>query len=364
MPHRWLNATSLVFAAIIALVVLWIGSGMVGREDAPPASPAQMQLPTVAASWSEAEQVGLEFVLYGEVRPAEIATLRARVQGIVEEIVPAGTAVSAGQTIGRLSIDDREARLARAQAQVAAAERDYSAAQQLADRDIATDAEARTLFAQLEAARAELRAVELELTYTQLTVLRDGIVNRLFAEAGAFVAAGGEVAEIVDNDPLVAVVQVQQGNIGAVRAGMPAKVRFIGGQTVEGEITFISPIADAGTRTFRVEVEIANPDRALPAGLSAEVVIPHEEVMAQRLSPALGRLDAEGRLGVFLVGEDNRIAFAPVEVVRADAGGIWVTGLPERARIVTISQGALTDGQEVEVREAPPGDVVQADARE
>lgn len=356
---RWLNATTFVFLAIIALVTLWIGSGFLGRDEATradgeAAEEATQALPAVAASWSEAEEIVRELTLYGDVRPAQIATLRARVQGVVEEIVSAGTQVEAGEVVGRLSTDDREARLARAEAQLAAAQRDYDAARQLADQDISPEAEAQTRFAQLEAARAELRAVELEITYTRLTAPSGGIVNEVFADVGALVAAGGEVAEIVDNDPLVAVVQVQQGSIGNVRSGMPARVRFIGGGTAEGAISFVSPVASAETRTFRVEVEIANPDGAWPSGMSAEVVIPYETVAAHRLSPALGRLDSEGRLGVHLVDEEDRITFAPIEVVGAEAGGIWATGLPERARVVTISQGALTPGQPVQVRETPP----------
>ena len=356
---RWLNATTLVFLAIIALVTLWIGSGFWGRDEAAPANGAAAEeagqgLPAVAASWSEAEEIVRELTLYGEVRPAQIATLRARVQGVVEEIVSAGTQVEAGEVVGRLSTDDREARLARAEAQLAAAQRDYDAARQLADQDISPEAEAQTRFAQLEAARAELRAVELEITYTRLTAPSGGIVNEVFADVGALVAAGGEVAEIVDNDPLVAVVQVQQGSIGNVRSGMPARVRFIGGGTAEGAISFVSPVASAETRTFRVEVEIANADGAWPSGTSAEVVIPYATVAAHRLSPALGRLDAEGRLGVHLVDADDRITFAPIEVGGAEAGGIWATGLPERARVVTISQGALVPGQQVHVRDTPP----------
>ncbi|MFN3662213.1 efflux RND transporter periplasmic adaptor subunit [Yoonia sp.] len=353
---RWLNATTLVFVAIVALVVVWIGSGFLsGDETAQDETvPPTAGLPSVAASWSDAEETVREITLYGEVRPAQISTLRARVQGIVEEIAPAGTEVEAGQIVGRLSADDREAQLARAEAQLAAAQSDYNAARQLADRDITPEAEAQTRFAQLQAARAELRAVELEITYTQLAAPGDGIVNELYADVGALVTAGGEVAEIVDNDPLVAVVQVQQGSIGDVRAGMPARVRFIGGGTAEGAISFVAPVASAETRTFRVEVEINNPEGALPSGLSAEVVIPYDTVAAHRLSPALGLLDSEGRLGVHLVDDEDRIVFAPIVVVEAEAGGIWATGLPKRARIVTISQGALAQGQQVEVRETPP----------
>lgn len=350
---RFLNATTLVFLGIVAVVALWIGSGMIGREE--PAAPERSEVPqpTVAASMSHAEMVTRELVLYGDVEPVQVSILRARVAGVVEDIATQGARVTAGAQLGQLSTDDRMARLARSEAQLAAAQSDYNAARQLADREIGSETDAQTRLAQLQAARAELRAIELEIGNTTLQAPISGTISRIIADIGSFVSPGGEVLEIVNNDPLIAVVNVQQSEVANLRTGMEAQVRFIGGDTREGQVRFISPIADAATRTFRVEVEIANPDGAIPAGLSAEVAIPFATVSAHRVSAALGRLGEDGRIGIHIVDDDNTIRFVPIEVVRARSDGIWVTGLPDEARIVTISQGSLAPGQEVTVRETP-----------
>ena len=350
---RYLNATTFVFLVFIALVVVWIGSGMITREAIAPPERPEPAMPTVAASWSEAEEIVRELVLYGDVEPAQVATLRARTDGIVEKVVSQGTRVESGDVLAQLSSDDREARLARSEAQLAAAERDYRAAEQLAERGVGPEAEAQARLAQLEAARAELRAIELEIGNTTLRAPISGAVNQVIAETGAYVSPGGEVLEIVDNDPLIAVVHVQQAQIPNVREGAAARVKFIGGDQKDGRVRFLSPIADAATRTFRVEIEIGNPDRELPAGLSAEVTIPFEAVPAHRVSAALGRLDEQGRIGLHILDEEDRIQFAPIEIIRARADGVWVSGLPERARIVTISQGTLRPGQQVQVQETP-----------
>lgn len=355
MPGRFFNATTLVFAVIVVMVVLWIGSGMIGRESPAQAERAAPPMPRIAASVSDAQEITRELVLYGDVEPVQVATVRARTDGIVEEIVPQGTAVTTGEEIARLSADDREARLARGEAQLASAQRDYDSAVQLFQRNVGPEADVQNRLAQLEAARADLRAIELEIANTILNAPVDGVVNRIIADIGAFVSVGGEVVEIVDNDPLLAVVHVQQGAISRVRSGLPAHVSFIGGEEREGTVRFVSTIADAATRTFRVEVEITNPEGNLPSGISAEVVIPIETVLAHKVSSALGRLDEQGRLGVHLVDEDDRIEFVPIGIARADADGVWVTGLPEQARIVTISQGTLSPGQLVEVEETPEG---------
>ena len=354
LQARLTDPTTLVFTAIIVLVVGWIGSGMIGREPPAPADPPPARLQSVAASWSEAEPVIRRLVLYGDVQPNQIATLRARTDGIVEEVVSTGTRVESGEVLGQLSVDDREVRLARARAQVASAQREHQATQRLVERNHATQSEAQARLAELEAARAELRGIELEIENTTLRAPVSGVINRVFAELGAYVSLGGEVLEVIDNDPLVAVVHVPQGAVARIQPDMAAQVNFIGAETREGQVRFVAPLADAQTRTFRVEVEVDNSERPLPSGLSAEVMIPTDTVEAHRISAAQVRLDAEGEIGLHIVDEQDRIVFAPIEVVNARADGIWVSGLPERVRIVTISQGTLAPGQQVQVRETPP----------
>lgn len=352
MTSKFLNSSTIVFAAIILLVAVWIASGMIGREEEETAAPPR-PAPVVAVGWSEARPVDRALAFYGEVQPTQVAMLRSRADGLIERVAEQGTAVEEGEDLAQLTTDDREARLARGQAQVASAQRSYDAARQLAERGVGPGSDVQSRLAELEAARAELRAIELEIENTTLRAPISGVINRIIAEVGAYVAPGGEVLEIVDNDPLVAVVQVQQSEIVNVRRGMPARVSFIGGRDTQGEVSFVSPLADAATRTFRVEVEVPNPQGEVPAGISAEVVISTAMVEAHHISTALVRLDERGRLGLYVVGEDNIIRFKPIETVMADASGIWVTGLEPRERLVTISQGSVPVGEVVEVRDTP-----------
>ena len=353
MKSKLINPATVVFIATILLVAAWIASGMIGRDDTP-APAAERSPPVVAASWSEARPVGQELSLYGEVVPTQVASVRSRTDGLVESVSPQGTRVEEGDVLAQLSTDDREARLARAEAQVASARRAAEAAQQLADRGVGPQSDVQARQAELEAARAELRAIQLEIENTTLRAPIAGVINRVIADIGAYVSPGGEVLEIVDNDPLIAVVQVQQSQIVNVRAGMPARIRFIGGEETQGEVRFVSPLADAATRTFRVEIEVPNPEGEVPAGISVEAMLVTRTVEAHHISTALVRLDEQGRLGLNAVDEDDRIVFKPVDIVMADSSGIWVAGLASRERLVTISQGAIAAGERVEVRETPP----------
>lgn len=353
MKSRFLDPSVLTFAAIVAVITIWIASGMLGRESGAPVSEREHPVPVVAASWSEAVPVDQQMSLYGEVEPTQVVTLRSRTEGIVESVVSQGVIVSPGQELAQLSTDDREARLARSQAQLANAQRSFDAAQRLAERGVGPEADVQSRLAEVEAARAELRAIELEIENTTLRSPISGTVNRIISDVGAYVSLGGEILEIVDNDPLIAVIQVQQSQITNIRPNMPARVSFIGGDETEGRVVFVSPLADAATRTFRVEVEVPNPDGAVPAGLSAEVTLITRTVDAHHISSALLRLDEQGRLGLYVVGENEEVAFRQVDIVMADSSGIWASGLGERERLITISQGGIGAGEKVEVQETP-----------
>jgi membrane fusion protein, multidrug efflux system len=351
---RFFNASVLVFAVVIALVVTWIASGVLSREEPQPVVQRERAPTSVAAGWSEAERIERILSLYGDLEPQQVVTVRARTNGIVEEVaVQRGSFVNPGDRLAQLSLDDRPARLARAEAELATAERDFDAAVELLERGTGTRAAEQAARSRFEAARSALVAIEQEIENTELTAPIEGTVNRIIADVGTVVTVGGEMIEIVDNDPLIGVVQVPQYAVARLTIGGPARVEIAGREVREGVIRFIAPIADAATRTFRVEIEVANPDRDLPAGLSVSVRIPTEEVIAHKVSPALATLDEEGQVGLQAVDENDRVVFYPVEIVRAEAGGVWVSGLPERVRLITIREGPVSEGQQVLVRESP-----------
>jgi len=128
---------------------------------------------------------------------------------------------------------------------------------------------------------------------------------------------------------------------------MPASARLATGQTVEGRIRFIGSTADPATRTFRIEIEIPNADRAVKDGVTAEIAIPLKPVTAHRFSPAILTLDDKGTIGVRTVGADDVVAFVPVEIVASDEGGVWVTGLPPSPAVITVGHEYVVAGQKV-----------------
>ncbi|WP_018878556.1 efflux RND transporter periplasmic adaptor subunit [Thioalkalivibrio sp. ALE28] len=345
------QARVLIALGILLLVILWIASGMFGREADEAPRAAEPQPMAVAVTALEAEPVERLLVLQGRVEPDLRVLVRAETAGQVAEWeVARGERVAADAPLARLRMDDRQARRRQAIARLRGAESEFEAAQRLHDQGHVSRTQLEAREAEREAARAELEAIELDIRNTRIIAPVAGVVNQRLAERGDFVARGDPVAEIVDNDPLLAVVHVPQHQIGRVESGQAARIRFLDGRRAEGEVRFVSRVAEAGTQTFRVEVEVPNADEALPSGISAGVEIPTETVAAHKLSPAWMGLDDSGRVGVKTVDDDDRVVFHAVEVIRAATDGVWVTGLPERARVITIGHGFVTPGETVQPR--------------
>jgi multidrug efflux system membrane fusion protein len=59
-------------------------------------------------------------------------------------------------------------------------------------------------------------------------------------------------------------------------------------------------------------------------------------------------LNDDGQLGVRIV-EDGLVRFVPVRMLRDTANGVWLSGLPEVADVITVGQEFVTDGVAVQV---------------
>lgn len=341
----------LVAGAIALAVIAWMASGLLGGDDAAdPGGGAAVdgaEAFAVEVATVTAEPITRRVVAQGQVVPERAATLRARTAGQVEAVAAEpGRRVAQGTVLVRLGLDDREARLREAEALLAQRRAEFEAAQRLGESGFQAQLRLDEARAALASAQAAVERMRQDIDYTRVAAPFEGTVDQRLVDVGDFVSVGDPLVTLVDNDPLTAVAHLSQGHFDAVRVGGAARVTLVSGAVRDGRLTAVAPRADEASRTFRVEVEVPNPD-GVPANTSARIEIPLGEVRAQRLSPALLALDGDGRLGVKTVGDDDRVAFVPVEIVRSDARGVWVTGLPGQARVITVGGGFVSPGDRV-----------------
>ncbi|MEZ5670051.1 MAG: efflux RND transporter periplasmic adaptor subunit [Alphaproteobacteria bacterium] len=352
---------SLIFAGVLAVgAVAWIGSGVLmggPAETAPTGAfateadgaanePAPFR---VRVADMVAEPYVEEVALLGHTAANRSVTIGAEIAGTVAEIlVEEGAAVAAGTPLARLSTYDLEAQVEQARALLEQRRIEYNAAAQLSQSGYSARTQVATARANLNAAEAQVTAWQQQLDKTTITAPFDGLVNSVDVELGSYVREGDQVAMLVDLDPIVVVVHVTERQIGEVHVGAVASVRLITGVEADGVIRYVSAMADPSTRTFKVEIEIPNPDGSIIDGLTADVRIAGRQIMAHRISPAVIALADDGTIGVRIVAEGNTVAFVPIALLGDTTDGLWVAGLPEKVTLITVGQEYVSSGQVVE----------------
>lgn len=344
----------LVAVGIVIAVSLWMLSGLGSEPVAESggvnagAAPAGT-LPQVRVSEHRAREISREIRISGRTEPDRRIEVRAEAEGRVSRILAArGEVLAAGALVLELDGRDREARLAEATSLVAQRELEFSAQQNLRGRNFTTDVQIAEAQARLESAKAARKRIELEIANSRIVAPFAGVVQERAVEIGDFVRVGDSVAEFVDLDPIVVTGNVNEREIGYLEVGSSGLAVLVDGTEVEGEVRYVSRVADAATRTFQVELAIPNPGHELRAGITAQLRLRADSVRVHTISAALLSLADDGTVGVKIVDELRRVRFYPVQIVGSDQDGLHVTGLPDSIRLITVGQGFVTEGQEVE----------------
>ena len=347
--------TSYLIAAGIALAISgWLASGQLdaGRNAPEPTVAAarsdSARLPTVRVRELVAEPVDLVIVVNGKTAPARAVAIRAETDGRVVELgAERGESVEAGGLLVRIDARERAAMLEQAEAALRMREIEYDAARQLGAKGFQSETKVAEAEANLEAARAALKQARIQLDHTEIRAPFDGVLETRPVELGDFVDVGDEVATIIDQDPFLVAGQVSESKVGHFAVGMTGSATLVSGQTVEGRLRYIGSRADPATRTFTLELEVPNEGGRFAAGASAELRIVYDQALAHRVPASILALSDEGVVGVKTVDGDNQVVFQPAEIIRADGDALWIAGLPERVRAITVGQGFVRAGDEV-----------------
>ncbi len=338
-----------VAGGLAVAIIGWMGSGYI-LPSADPAQtstkPAAPKPVTVAVRRLVAESVEQVFVAEGQALPDRDTMIRAETSGqIAELLVDKGAVLEAGQVIARFDTDARTSDLARATEELSRARREFDNATSLVERGVATADRVAQARADLASAEAGVSAAEQAIENTEVRAPFAGRLETLEIDTREFISTGADIGRIVDNTPLTIRIQIPQQSLSDIKTGLPADVSFITGAVATGTVTFVGTSADTETRTFLAEVEVPNEGGDVPAGISARLRIPTGSATAHFVSPAILSLDTGGTLGIKTVNDSDVVEFHEITIVRAQTDGIWVAGLPDEARIISIGQGFVNDGE-------------------
>ena len=180
-----------------------------------------------------------------------------------------------------------------------------------------------------------------------------GVVGKAFLDKGEnILAQSTPVALVVDTREAVVRIDIPEQDIPYVSKGCPASLKLDSypGEVFIGEVSKISEVLDAATRTLNVEIIIANSDNKLKSGMFARIDILAGKRQRVLALPQDALSKEDGSYYVFVV-EADKAKKVKVEIGISNDKVEILKGLEENQKVIVFGQQGLRDGAVVKVIE-------------
>ncbi|MCA8904617.1 MAG: efflux RND transporter periplasmic adaptor subunit [Hyphomonas sp.] len=186
-----------------------------------------------------------------------------------------GDRVTKGKTLLSLAQGEQAALVDAAEATANEARQRFERTQQLAaERTVAQSAldEAQR---DLNAANAQLRAVQSRQKDRVLVAPFDGVLGFRMVSVGSYVKAGDVVAELIDDSQMKLDFSVPSTFLRSAKKGtrITAETDDLPGVVFEGEVETVGATIDPVTRSIRVRAILPNEDRLMKPGMFMKVTL-------------------------------------------------------------------------------------------
>ncbi|MDC0587639.1 efflux RND transporter periplasmic adaptor subunit [Gammaproteobacteria bacterium] len=186
----------------------------------------------------------------------------------------------------------------------------------------------------------------VELNRTEVKAPFSGYLETI-VKPGNFLERGQVCATIIQLDPITFVAEVPESDINKVSEGQEVILNLITGESILGNLSFVSKSASNLTRTFKVESEIKNKKGIIRDGITSEMIIRTSKIYAHKISPSILMLNDKGMLGIKVIENEDTVKFITIDILEDSEDGIWVTGLPDKIQLIIQGQGFVENNQKV-----------------
>lgn len=351
MKRVW-GALAGIAALAVAGVGLWYlftsGTGSTTTRQPPP-------VPVVTAEVMQGEVVERTEAI-GTVNANESTVITAKVTEVVTEIrFKEGERVKKDQVLVLLSDDEQKAELAKAEADLVAANQQFNRINRLRATGTATDAQMEQVTARRAALRAEILAIRARLKNRIIRAPFAGTIGVRQVSPGALIQPGTAIATLDDLSVVKVDFSVPETFLGAIRSGQEVSVQVAAfpKRAFPGKIDLIGTRVDVATRAASARAVLPNADRVLRPGMLATISI----VRARRTAivvPEVAVVPIGNRNFVFVV-EKNVVRRVQVQLGFRQPGQVEVvSGLKAGQPIVIEGTSRIRHGARVVVRQRPP----------
>jgi membrane fusion protein (multidrug efflux system) len=373
-----------LYAILFLFVLSACGEAGPGDKKGKGGPGAGMPPPEVNVVAVEPQNLPVVFEYTGQTTGSRVVEVRARVPGILlKRNFTEGEPVKRGQSLYTVDPAPYEAAVARAEADVAAAQARYEQAQRNAARlkpllaekavsqkeaDDAVSGEA-VSGADLKAARARLTEARLNLAYTRVEAPASGVASRSERSEGSLVSGPDVLLTTViqvdpiwvnfgipDNEQAQLTKDADAGRLVLPKNGaFEVSVKLADGSVYRrtGRLNFSDVRISPATGTREMRAELPNPDGALRPGQFVRVVLKGASRPNAVTVPQRAVLDGPQGKFVYVVNDKGAAEPRPVEA-GGWSGDTWVIYGGVKPGDKVIVDGVMKIGPGAPVKIAEP----------
>jgi membrane fusion protein (multidrug efflux system) len=379
-------ASTLALALLIA-----ISAGCGGAKDPAKDAAAQAAIPVEVASASH-QAVTANYSGTATLEAVGEAQVVAKTSGIILKImVEEGMRVQKGQLLAQLDDDSVRNKLVQAEATLKKAQAAFDKSEKGIAKNLIPRADFDRDKFDLETQHAVVEGAKIDLAYTRILAPISGVISKRSVKLGNLVTINQALFQIVDMDPLQAVLNVPERDLDTLKAGQPVHLRVdaLPEKNFEGIVARIAPVVDATSGTFRATCEFRDSTSTLKPGMFGRVDVVYDQRHDALVVPRSALVEEDGESSVYVIepappkkvdekdkakdapkakaGEavaaENAKAIAPLFVAKRRVVKTGYTesdrvevrdGLKDGERVITIGRNAVRDGTEVTVLTPPP----------
>ena len=332
---------------IFIVVILWIFSGLIGGDEAGSnvvEVASNQEIISVRAQEFSSQEKTYFLTIRGRTEADKIVMLKPKTTSTIVETIDKGSFVKKDEVICKLDDENRTAALNEAEASKNKAQLQYDAIKTLSDEGYRSENAVATADAALKGSIARVEMALNELNNVLIKAPFNGFIEDVYLEIGDLITPASPCAKIMRLDPMVITGEVTEKNVDQIKIGQKVSINLIDATSLTGSISYVSKSANPSTRTYKIEATVNNKDGRIREGLSADMLVPLREVFAHLIPSYLISLNDEGELGVKVL-IDKEVNFLKIQIVEDTMDGLWVTGLPKKATVITVGQEYVINGQ-------------------
>ena len=379
-------AGTLALAVFIAL-----STGCGGGNDAGKDANAQAAIPVEVAPASH-QAVTANYSGTATLEAIGDAQVVTKTTGIILKLmVEEGAHVEKGQLLAQLDDDAVRNKLAQAEATLKKAEAAFDKSEKGIAKSLVPRADYDRDKFDLETQRAIVEGAKIDLSYTRIVAPISGVIAKRSVKLGNLVQANQSLFQIVDMDPLQAVLNVPERDLDTLKPGQPVHLRVdaLPDRSFDGFVARVAPVVDATSGTFRATCEFRDTTATLKPGMFGRIDVVYDQRHDALVVPRSALVEEDGESSVFVIepappkkvdekdkakekdkpkakaGEavaaekkpDAPLFVAKRRVIKtgyAESDRVEVRdGLKDGERVITIGRNAVRDGTEVTVITPP-----------